>query len=827
MWHVQPQPVLDGAAPAARPNTTTSLVNFERIMDTFADLNAARTGYRLKLETLSPSVSDKSRIDRTYDIVRVPSAEFIYNNTLVNPNITAWAVSFTEPDPATPLNVQYQVWYSDVLVNNGSDPFSRDLVAFVRGMDEAIITVLNDPSATVKANIDIAIKDWPGLPPTQVYDRIMQQLGPTFFFCSEMIVFINVLSNIMNEKELRLRHGLEVMGLRPSAYWISNFLSNSIVVIVNGAIMSVLGIAFNFPAMRNSNFVITFLSFVLFGEAMVLFAFLMTTFMRRTNTAILMGIFVFILGLLLQSFVFSDPQTGYMWWSNAYKEIGYMYVFPLVPFFNFGKIFLDITTVTTGRLDALTGTLQPGSTFDFNTLTHKLPTELVPQMGQTTPVDVPEPIQAWYMLIMNMAIFTVLTWYFDNVLPDEYGARKPPYFFVLPTYWGAEPANASEDAMREWLKANLSDDPDVAVEGDEDEDVMAARDRALDPNYFPALKIVNLRKIYGKSSVFDTGERNKMAVRNSCFTIEEGKLFALLGQNGAGKSTTISMLSGMTPATMGDALIYGLSAHNQTQRIRSIMGICPQHDILFNDLTAREHIELYAGIKGIPRDQIKQLIEERLLAVRLHTVADVRAGTYSGGMKRRLSLVISTIGDPKIIFMDEPTTGMDPVNRRCVWTFIEQFKQGRVIVLTTHSMEEADVLGDEIGVMSNGRLRAINNSIALKTKFGAGYHVSVVTDVAEVDHVKQIIHDMIPEALLEDASAGALLFQFPPSSISVVPRLVQWLEQNKDGLVRSWGISQSTLEEVFLKLVREANAKFSVRDEMEARMREKIYKKIN
>ena len=152
------------------------------------------------------------------------------------------------------------------------------------------------------------------------------------------------------------------------------------------------------------------------------------------------------------------------------------------------------------------------------------------------------------------------------------------------------------------------------------------------------------------------------------------------------------MLSGLTPASSGDALIYNLSVANNMLAIRKFMGICPQHDILFDDLTAREHIQLYAGLKGVPQEQWEPLIQERLQLVRLLSVADIRAGTYSGGMKRRLSLVIATIGDPKIIFLDEPTTGMDPVNRRHVWSFIEKFKKNRVIVLTTHSMEEADVV---------------------------------------------------------------------------------------------------------------------------------------
>jgi ABC-type multidrug transport system ATPase subunit len=152
------------------------------------------------------------------------------------------------------------------------------------------------------------------------------------------------------------------------------------------------------------------------------------------------------------------------------------------------------------------------------------------------------------------------------------------------------------------------------------------------------------------------------------------------------------MLCGLTPATYGDALIYGYSLLTQMNEIREIMGMCPQHDILFNELTAREHIELYAGLKCVPKTEWKDLVEVRLDAVKLLKVADKPVSTYSGGMKRRLSVVISSIGDPKIMFLDEPTTGMDPVNRRHVWSFIEKLKKDRVIILTTHSMEEADVV---------------------------------------------------------------------------------------------------------------------------------------
>jgi ABC-type multidrug transport system ATPase subunit len=152
--------------------------------------------------------------------------------------------------------------------------------------------------------------------------------------------------------------------------------------------------------------------------------------------------------------------------------------------------------------------------------------------------------------------------------------------------------------------------------------------------------------------------------------------------------------------------------------------------------------------------------------------------------------------------MDEPTTGMDPVNRRHVWSFIERLKKNRVIILTTHSMEEADVLGDRIGVMSKGVFKALGNSIKLKNKFGSGYRISIVTD--QIEQVKRKITELVPAAVLEDDSAGALIYQFPMASIKDIPAFVKWVEDSKGNMIKNWGISQSTLEEVFLKLIRES-----------------------
>eukprot|EP00842_Homolaphlyctis_polyrhiza_P002456 jgi/Hompol1/3210/HPOL_001591-RA len=767
-------------------------------LQVFADQNAKRTGEpALKFES---AINDVTFLpNRAIDMVPVPQPEFLYQYTLRNPNVTAWGIQINDVPSATPRNVQYQIWYNGTRVANSSDVFGRQLTSFIRGMDESIVTVLNDPTATVRASIDVTMRDWPLVPPSVLSDTIVQNLGQTLFFSCTMLIFINCINQIVTEKEQKLRHGMEMMGLRPFVYWLSTFLSNTALVAASSLVTCLLGLAFRFNAFKNTNFGVLFVTFFLLGESMLMFGFCLTTFVRRARVAILAGIFIFIVGLLFEAFVFSSGFVGYIWWKNTMPSF-VPNVLGLLPFFNFGKCFLDISSLTTGKLDELTGTYIPGPGFAWSDLYTPIPTTLQPTYPDGSTPNIPAPIQSWYMMMLDVVIFGVITWYADCVIPDEYGYAEPLWFFVLPTYWGWDTRRDAHVAREDWL-AEAVDRWGREINEDDDSDVAVERSRTLSPAYWPAAKIVHLRKVY--TNFF--GGNEKIAIKDLCLTIEEGKLLALLGQNGAGKTSTMNILSGLTPATSGDANLYGLSVRRQMHRIHKMMGICPQHDILFADLTAREHVYLYAGLKGVPRKQWDLLVVDRLQSVRLLRVADDRSKTYSGGMRRRLSLIISTIGDPKIVFLDEPTTGMDPVNRRHVWNFIENFKLGRIVVLTTHSMEEADVLGDRIAIMAHGRLRAIGNSVTLKSKFGEGYRISIVTDPARNEEAKALVMNKMPNATLEDDSAGSLIYQFPVAATPLIPEFVRQLEANPYGLIRAWAISQTTLEEVFLKIIRDAN----------------------
>ena len=220
----------------------------------------------------------------------------------------------------------------------------------------------------------------------------------------------------------------------------------------------------------------------------------------------------------------------------------------------------------------------------------------------------------------------------------------------------------------------------------------------------------------------------KYAVKGVSLGIPNGECFGLLGINGAGKSTLLSMLSGEFPPTTGTATLGGLDLLTDVFKVRRRIGFCPQFDALFELLTGREHLTLYAHIKGIANKDIKRVVDTKIAEMGLTEYADRAAGTYSGGNKRKLSVAIAMIGEPSLVFLDEPSTGMDPVARRHMWEIITDIVTKREkcsLILTTHSMEECEALCTRIGIMVGGVLRCLGSSQHLKSKYGMGYQIEI------------------------------------------------------------------------------------------------------
>jgi len=196
-----------------------------------------------------------------------------------------------------------------------------------------------------------------------------------------------------------------------------------------------------------------------------------------------------------------------------------------------------------------------------------------------------------------------------------------------------------------------------------------------------------------------------MAVDNLSLEIQQGELFALLGPNGAGKTTIIKILCGLLQPTSGFVSIGGYDALKEADKIRPLIGFCPQETAAFNFLTGKENLELFGNLYGMPKEILKANVEILLEKLFLTEHADRRVQKYSGGLTRRISLAMALVHDPEIAFLDEPTVAMDPQSRRAVWEFIRELKQqNKTIILTTHYMEEAEELSDRVGIIDNGKL---------------------------------------------------------------------------------------------------------------------------
>ncbi|MCH5347848.1 MAG: ATP-binding cassette domain-containing protein [Oscillospiraceae bacterium] len=208
------------------------------------------------------------------------------------------------------------------------------------------------------------------------------------------------------------------------------------------------------------------------------------------------------------------------------------------------------------------------------------------------------------------------------------------------------------------------------------------------------------------------------AVNGLDLTVHKGELFSLLGVNGAGKTTTIKMLSCLTEPTSGDAVLNGKSIVREKQDVKSLIAVSPQETAVAPNLSVKENLELMAGVHGFPSDKTKEKVSEMIERFSLGEITEKRAGKLSGGWQRRLSIAMALISEPQILFLDEPTLGLDVIARSELWDVISALKGKITIILTTHYMEEAETLSDRIAIMKSGQLLTVGTAAEIMEKTG-------------------------------------------------------------------------------------------------------------
>ncbi|KVH98695.1 ABC transporter A family member 2-like [Cynara cardunculus var. scolymus] len=626
-------------------------------------------------------------------------------------------------------------------------------------------------------------------------------VGPSFFLAIAMFGFVLQISSLIVEKELKLRQAMAMMGLYDTAYWLSWLTWEGVITLFSALFTVLFGMMFQFDFFLNNSFEVVFLVFFLFQLNMIGFAFMFSSFISKSTSSTTVGFSVYIVGFLTQVVtVFGFPYSDS--YPNAYRIIWSFFPPNLL-----AKVLQLLSDATAAPED-------PGISWSG--------------IGKCAPNDTDclitvNDIYIW--LVATFILWVSLAIYFDNILPNSSGVRKPSFYFLNPGYWSGRGGDRVEEGricscMRSLppMEHTAPDDEDVLQE----ENVVKQQHRegAVDPNL--AVQIHGLVKVYPGTTNIGCCSCKKSApyhaLKGLWVNFPKDQLFCLLGPNGAGKTTAINCLTGITPVTEGDALIYGHSIRSSIgmSNIQKMIGVCPQFDILWDALSGQEHLYLFASIKGMPPASLKLVVQKSLAEVRLTEAARVRARSYSGGMKRRLSVAIALIGEPKLVILDEPTTGMDPITRRHVWDIIENAKKGRAVILTTHSMEEADILSDRIGIMTKGRLSCIGNSIRLKSRFGTGYIANIsflgnatvsredVTAATHHEEVKLFFKERL-DVLAKEENKSFLTFVIPHDKEGLLTKFFEELENRAEEFgISDIQLSLTTLEEVFLNIAKQA-----------------------
>ncbi|KAM9425735.1 phospholipid-transporting ATPase ABCA1 [Pholidichthys leucotaenia] len=630
--------------------------------------------------------------------------------------------------------------------------------------------------------------------PCYVDDGFIQSIGnilPMFLVLAFMYNVCMTIKDVVLEKERRLKEVLRAVGVQNGALWSARFTENIVLLIVPCALMSVM-VKYG-KVLQYSDPSVIFVFLLVFCLATITQCFFISVFFSKANLAAACGGLIF--------FVLYLPHILCYAWRDV-MDFGAKVAVSLLSCVAFGY-----------GCESFSKYEEQGIGIQWHNIFKS------PEEGERYTF-----ILSIAMMLVDAAIYWVLTWYIENVFPGQFGIPKPWYFPFTSSYWCGKAPTANTD-------------PGLLKDSNAQNEYL----EKPPPNMKAGVSVHNLVKIY------KTGK--KLAVDGLSVDFYENQITSFLGHNGAGKTTTMSILTGLFPPTSGTAFIKGYDIRTDMDSIRRYLGMCPQHNVLFNDLTVEEHIYFYARLKGCSRKEVKSEMDQMIKDVGLPHKRKELTKNLSGGMQRKLSVAIAFVGGSKIIILDEPTAGVDPYARRGIWELLLKYKQGRTIILSTHHMDEADILGDRIAIISNGRMRCCGSSLFLKKCFGSGYYLTLVRGGAEklaAQHSgaihsqskdEQTVSSSPPTNISPDEGIGSQSWSnSDPSELAAVSRLVQrhvpgatFLESigqeityvlpytgARDGTfarlfkqldramarlgLTSYGISDTTLEEIFLKV---------------------------
>ncbi|RXM97523.1 ATP-binding cassette sub-family A member 1 [Acipenser ruthenus] len=629
--------------------------------------------------------------------------------------------------------------------------------------------------------------------------QVMSRSLPLFMTLAWIYSVAIIIKGIVYEKEARLKETMRIMGLDNSMLWLSWFISSLIPLLISASFLVLILKKGNLLPYSDPSVVFMFLA--TFAVVTIMQCFLISTIFSRANLAAACGgIIYFTLYLPYVLCVAWQDYVGF-----TVKVIASL-LSPVA--FGFGCEYFALFE-------------EQGVGIQWNNLLSSPIEE--DNYNLTTSI---------YIMFFDAFLYGVMTWYIETVFPGQYGIPRPWYFPFTKSYWFGD----TQQKMPEHISTR-KENSEVCIEEEP---------AHLELGVF----VEDLVKIYQ--------DGKKVAVDGLTLGFYEGQITSFLGHNGAGKTTTMSILTGLFPPTSGTAYILGKDIRSDLSTIRQNLGVCPQHNVLFDQLTVEEHIWFYARLKGLSEVEVKAEMEQILLDVGLPNKRKAKTSQLSGGMQRKLSVALAFVGGSKVVILDEPTAGVDPYSRRGIWDLLLKYRHGRTIILSTHHMDEADILGDRIAIISHGKLCCVGSSLYLKNQLGTGYYLTLVkkdvepslsscrnssstvsfikkddsvsqsssdaglgsdhesdTTTVDVSLISNVILKHVPKARMVEDFGHELTYVLPYESAKdgAFVELFHEIDDRLSDLgISSYGVSDTTLEEIFLKVAKDSGVDVEISD---------------
>lgn len=566
---------------------------------------------------------------------------------------------------------------------------------------------------------------------------------------------------IVRERADKLRNVLNVMGCSYQAYWIGTFLADYLLLSISLVFLFICwGAAGMSDFINGSNGLNFFLWLLLFPFTLIAYSY-------------------------AHSFLFSSPKTC-LW--SMLAVILFQVLLPSILIL----IIIQIASAVEGTISQndrtnLIGWLNLICSPFFGIIVGSL--NAVSESGSVT--GLPSAGDAIGIMIAQTAVYFSIAYYIDIqnstvVIPELHPQDVDEKAIV----------NTLEDDVREERRRTLT-----MVRGSRSKNSNNDLEANLVNNSDP-LMMQRLRKVFPAK---DKDEAPVVAVESLSFAVGKGEIFGLLGANGAGKTTALSLLTRLMLPSSGDAFVTGHSILTSFPKASTHLGVVTQNNSLWDRLTVQSHLYLFARLRGVPEDLVKGIVENTIEQLELAPHRDKLAMNLSGGMKRKLCVAIALIGDPEVVLLDEPSAGLDPVSRRNLWTVILRTMSNRSVILTTHSMEEAEALCRRIGVMVQGQLRALGSKVHLKNKYGSGFELTVKLEgkniEAELKALTPFIVSLFPSSTVLAENGGLITYQIPKEEMKMSLIFQKLYEEKEKYSIEEFTVAQPTLEQVFIRIL--------------------------